>query len=474
MKRTTLRQLLALLTVLAVLATACGDDEGEGTAAEDPPAAEDEPAATEEDAAPVTDTGTPADAAAPDGGGADAGNVLFYSTQLAPIEEAEKVRNTILADFGGQVEYVGADNNAQWADRVRSEAEAGSGSVDLLGGLHGDFAALPPDSLTDLSDLMPELEDRGFNEQYLELGKLGTDQTLYVPWMQATYIVVASNEALDFLPDGADVNALTYDDYAQWAQNIAEETGQAKVGFPAGPGGLMHRFFQGYLLPSFTGGVVTTFPDSAPAWEWLQGIWADVHPQSLGFEFMQEPLLSGEVWVAWDHVARLKNALEQRPDDFVAVPAPSGPEGLGFMPVVAGLAVPTTAPNPDGAQQLIQYMTEPSTQSTTLQEVGFFPVVEGELSGDLSPGIQAEADAVAAQADAEDALPSLLPIGLGEQNGAFNQVFLDTFQQIVIDGAEIQPVLDQQSQTLQGIMEQTGAACWAPDEPSDGPCPVGG
>ena len=33
--------------------------------------------------------------------------------------------------------------------------------------------------------------------------------------------------------------------------------------FPAGPTGLMNRFFEGYLLPSFTGGVVTAFVSPA-------------------------------------------------------------------------------------------------------------------------------------------------------------------------------------------------------------------
>ena len=42
---------------------------------------------------------------------------------------------------------------------------------------------------------------------------------------------------------------------------------------------------------------------------------------------MQEPLLTGEVWVAFDHVARLADAFNQKPDDFVAFPAPAGPGG---------------------------------------------------------------------------------------------------------------------------------------------------
>lgn len=414
------------------------------------------------------DEGQPTDETA-----ADAGQVTMFSTQLNTVEESEAFRSTIVADFEGQVEFVGSEYGP-WADRVTSEVEAGEGTIDLLGGLHGDYVALGTDALSDLSDLMGELGDRGFSEDYTELAKLGTDTTYYVPWMQATYIMVANQQAMELLPEGASVDSLTYEQLTAWAQAIAEAEGRGRLGFPAGPNGLMHRFFQGYLIPSFTGGLVTTFTESEPAWTWLADTWQYVHPQSTNFEFMQEPLLSGEVWLAWDHVARLKEALEQSPEEFTAFPAPAGPAGLAFMPVLAGLAVPSTAPNPEGARALIEYLTQPEVQGTALQQVGFFPVVKGEFGGELSEGLQEMSDAVSAQADAENALPSLLPIGLGEESGTFNKVFIDTFQQAVLEGGEIAPVLEQQAGNLSGIMEQTGAPCWQPDPPSDGePCPVG-
>ena len=54
----------------------------------------------------------------------------------------------------------------------------------------------------------------------------------------------------------------------------------------------------------------------------------------------------------------------------------------------------------------------------------------------------------------------------------FNQVFLDSFQRIVLKNEDIKAVLDSEATTLQGIMDDTKAACWAPDPPSDGPCKV--
>lgn len=183
---------------------------------------------------------------------------------------------------------------------------------------------------------------------------------------------------------------------------------------------------------------------------------------------MQEPLLAEEVWIAWDHVARLKDALEQRPDDFLALPSPAGPHGRAFMPVLAGLAIPVTSPNPEGAAALITYLTDPRVQVITLREVGFFPLVDVEFPGFVSPGIKAEGDAVAAQSAAPDALPSLLPQGLAAKGGDFNKVFRDTFTRIVLNGEDVAAVLAQQKSILQAIMDETGAPCWPPDPDSGG------
>ena len=62
-------------------------------------------------------------------------------------------------------------------------------------------------------------------------------------------------KALQWLPSGADVQKLTYDQFLAWMTAAKRGNGGKPVfGFGAGPKGLYHRFFQGFLLPSFTGG----------------------------------------------------------------------------------------------------------------------------------------------------------------------------------------------------------------------------
>ena len=398
-------------------------------------------------------------------------DVLFWSTQANPVEESQAMRETVLAGAGQAVDYQ-SNEGGPWLTRLQAEIQAGQGTIGLLGSLHGDFAALPADDMIDLSAI--DLGDVKINAAFKELATLGTDGQPYLPWMQASYIMAANKKALPFLPAGADIDALTYDQLIEWTANVEAETGQKKFGFPAGPKGLKHRFFQGYLYPSYTNGVVRTFKSDAAvtAWEKFKELWSHTNPGSTNYGFLQEQLLSDEVWIAFDHSSRLATAFNERPDDFVAFPAPAGPTGRGFMPVIAGIAIPKTAPDMEASKALIAYMMKPETQIATLRATNFFPVVDVALPDDLPPSVKAAGDAIAKMSGSADANPGLLPAGLGDKSGAFSQVFTDTFERIVLGGQDIRMVLDEQGAVLNAIMQETGAKCWAPDAPSEGACPV--
>jgi multiple sugar transport system substrate-binding protein len=405
---------------------------------------------------------------------AQAGKVTFFSTQFNIVEEADKFR-AILANFDGEADFVPSEEQSVF-DTLSAEAGQTTGSVDVVGALHGTFPTLvSEDVLFDLSGLLESLQSQyEIAPAFVELGKMGTtDFQYYIPWMQATYIMAANKDALQYLPDGADINALTWQQLADWGKNIKDATGEAKLGFPVN--GLWHRFLEGYLFPSFTGGMVTKFnsPEAVDMMTFLRDdLWPYVNPQSITYDFMQEPLLTGEVWVAFDHTARLIDAFNQQPDQFVAFPAPAGPAGRGFMPVVAGLGVPANAPNPDGAVALIQFLMMPETQGAVLRDLAFFPVVSGVDMTGLPAGVALEAGAVTAQANSPDALPALLPVGLGDRGGEINQIYKDAANQILFDGADIQTTLNEQAASLQALLNDTGAPCWPPDPPSEGACQI--
>ena len=81
------------------------------------------------------------------------------------------------------------------------------------------------------------------------------------------------------------------------------------------------------------------------------------------------------------------------------------------------------------------------------------------------------ASAVGATSGAKDAVPSLLPIGLGARSGEFVPLYVDTFRQIAVQGRKIEDVLTAQGAKLADLYRATNAACPPPD-PEERPCRV--
>ena len=302
----------------------------------------------------------------------------------------------------------------------------------------------------------------------------GDSQPRYIPWAEAVHLMVAHREALVYLPDGSAVDSLTYADLIAWGEAMAEAAGRPMIGFPAGPGGLMHLFIQGHAYPSYTGSMVRGFrsPQAEAMWDMMRRLWGVTTTRSLTFTGMHAPLLSGEVWVAWDNIVRLLPALRERPDDFVVFPAPSGPAGRGFLVVPLGLGMPPDAPDPEAAASLIEYLTRPETQVSLFENIGFFPAVELPDGLELPPVLVTLGHAVSSQAQSPDALVSVLPPGMRGNRRVFDALYLTAFSRIVLRHHDVRQELDIRAAQLRDVINMAEVPCWRPDAPSSGPCPV--
>jgi multiple sugar transport system substrate-binding protein len=172
-------------------------------------------------------------------------------------------------------------------------------------------------------------------------------------------------------------------------------------------------------------------------------------------------------------VARLLEAPKESPDDWQMVPSPRGPKGRGYLSIVAGLGIPKGAPDQERTKELIKALCNPDIQLRVLADNGFFPVVDADLSGELPPAARLEAEAVAKTEAGDGALLALPPIGLGDKDGQMSDVYKDAFTAIVLKDKDIRKTLDGQAKVMQSLIDGSGAACWAPDPPSSGPCKVG-
>ncbi len=407
--------------------------------------------------------------------GFSAAQTNLVSTQLRPVEEAEKVRNVILKGSPDAVNFIPEDGNTYFT-RMKAELGAAQGKVHVTMALDGELAPVnQAGGLLDLDDFAKKISaSREFSSSAMDLGKMGGNTQKFIPVMTNTFQMVANKKALQYLPAGANINALTYVQLRDWAKAIKDATGEAKLGFPAGPKGLWWRFFQASFYPSHTGGTVRTFKnaEAEKAWADFKEMWTYVNPRSTSYGFMEEPLKTGEVWVAFDHTARLLPALRDKPNDFVVFPSPSGIKGRGFMPIIVGMAIPKNTPDRAAAERVIDHMTKPATQASILREVGFFPVTKADLSN-LSPGVQLASQGMTATFNAKDGKASLLPVQLGTKGGEFNKLYVDTFTRIVLRNEDIKTVLAEQGKLMDALMKEIGTPCWAPDASSGtAPCPV--
>jgi multiple sugar transport system substrate-binding protein len=404
------------------------------------------------------------------------GQVEFVSSQAQPAAEYRAMTESVLPGFNGTPDFNSQTTAAQDIARIRYEQSVGRSTVDLVALTPSEMVALQASGgLEDLTPLLRRLQhDRRFPQALLDNGKFGTDKQYFIPWLQATYMMVVNKKALPYLPRGADVNHLTYDQLIAWGQNIEAATGQKLIGLPAdlnGPrGGLVYRFLQGYAYPSFTGTTLIGFrsPEAVQMWQTLQRLWSVTNQLSTTYLNMQDPLTTGEVWIAWDHQARLGMALA---DDqhFLAVPAPTGPRGLGYMSAVVGLAIPKDAQNRQGAEALIEWLTRPRQQAAASASLSFSPVVQGVA---LSGAPAAESKVANIYQSNRDGRESVPPAGLGSSTDDFTSVYQDTFARIVLHGEDIQTVLNEEAGRLQQLVDSAHARCWSPDPSSRGPCQI--
>jgi multiple sugar transport system substrate-binding protein len=398
--------------------------------------------------------------------------VAFFGSQAQPAAEDHAMRTVVLNGLREPYFFDSQDTAAQDIATVLNGQKTGVQMIDLIDLTDSDMAALQAaGALQDLTPLLHRLEaeHRTFPKALLDAGRFGTDRQYFIPWLQATYIMVVNKKALRYLPKGYDVDNLTYDQLIAWGQAIEDATGSRMIGLPAAPGisggGLIQRFLQGYVYPSYTGTSVTGFrsANAVQMWQMLQRLWDVTNRASAGYASMAGPLLKGDVWIAWDHQARLEAAL-QRTDEFEAIPAPRGPNGRGYMTAEVGLAIPKGAANQAGAEELIDWLTRPVQQAAASASLSFFPATQ--ISG-LPASLSEELSVANTYQTSAGRIATRPPAGLGAETDQFTLDYKDAFTRIVQRDEDIQAVLDDDAGKLQGLLDAAQVHCGQPD-----PCQI--
>ena len=395
----------------------------------------------------------------------NSGVVVWASTQMSRPEERgfieAKLLGMVWRDTGVMIDFRVLDYDEMYSLLARR------GRADLISDLHVNLEEYYEQGLIVGA---PSPRDREFYQVLDDLSMMAGER-MYVPWLTATYVFVVDVRAFEYLPEGLTPDDVihgsskwTYEALLEWSKRIYEETGRPMLGLPAGPEGLLYRFIHGYLLPSYTGyqvlGLDTT--EAEDAFRVLQGLWNYTNPQSLEWNSMEWPLMRGEVWIAWDHIARLEDALEAGQGRLVPVPPPLGPAGRGYLVVIVGLAIPTSSRNPEGAARVIEYLTRPDVQAETSLGTGFLPAVEGAARLAGQAWLASLEDTVSSMYDDPYQVACMIPVVPGYEQ-EFRQVYQGLFEDIVLGGGDPGPLLSEAKDRLLEIFEEAGARLPPPD-----------
>jgi multiple sugar transport system substrate-binding protein len=391
--------------------------------------------------------------------------LVLDSEMFAPPAEQEFFINEILADFE---EETGISVNftvvagADMFDRITVQQETDHVTTDVILAFNGRF---------------PWYTDAGFVAPLDTSGEMFTGRTIlpafdatstvdgtryFVPISADVYLTVANNQALDYLPDGADIDSLTYDQYVDWAVAVAEGEGEGKVCITGIPQKMfIYQFGTSALSYGLNpaGEGAPEFPDlnsEASAASWAN--WAAIGaangfvPTILSIDNCTDPLMREEAWLSVTHNARVGQVYASNETQFTVGPAPSGPSGVGTIAGAHGLGIVNGTANEEGALKLVEYLTRPEIQVKMNKGTGGFVPVVAEaidfLGDDPTDEIIRKALIVL-----NEGVPSYLPVADFEDWGAVKQLFDDVFVDVILegDGTVDQAYLDEKQAELDAL-----------------------
>jgi multiple sugar transport system substrate-binding protein len=386
----------------------------------------------------------PVEVAAP----AEGSRTLVFSSRLfSPPREQEFFINEIIKPFeeenGVTVNFQILDDDTL-LERAQVQQATDHVTTDIVAAHNSRMSEwVELGYVEDLTDVVASWDDRTFSEAFSQDTNVDGSQ-YFLPVGADVYLLLANNNALPYLPDGADVNAMTWDQYAEWANAIADGEGEGKVCITGIPSKSWVYMFGGSALSYGAGFPDINSPAAADAW----AVWASMGnafiPSVLNVDSCVDPMMREEAWLTVFHNARAGQVFASNETQFTLGPAPSGPAGIGSIAGVSGYAVMKGSENYDLAIQFLEYLTRPDIQVKIAKGTGGFipPVQEAiDFLGDEA------IDEVINKAVLvlNNGVVSGVPGGDYQDWGAVKQVYDDVFLQMVLngDGTVDQALLDE-------------------------------
>lgn len=282
--------------------------------------------------------------------------------------------------------------------------------------------------MTDISGYMNDFSDRTVIDLFSEY--TSKDEEMYfVPVSFDLYISIYNKLALPFIPSTIDVirdendqiiqiSSITWEEFAEWGNNISEITEIAKTGFPM-------AFSSSQLLYPMGGMALAFGSESFPkvndrgaieAWNLIASMAAAgsiVDESILSTVNQPESLLSsGTLWMSFGHMGPIGMAYDANPSQFVLGPTPISEETetAGSTAGAWAFGIVDGAPNEQSSKTWIEFMTDP--------EINYLYC--SGLGGVISP-IEEVIDELG-----DSNTDKIMSIGLASYQATINIAILDT------------------------------------------------
>jgi len=363
--------------------------------------------------------------------------VLSFSSRLwSPPAEQEFIIEYVIKPFEKEnnctVNFQILDD-VKLLERAEIQLKTGHPTMDIVCAYVANMAQwIEEEYVEDLTSYVKSWDDRHFSPTF-EYGTNVGGKQYFIPVGADVYLTIANKKALEYLPSGADLDKLTWEDFAKWSNAIAKGEGEGKTVVTGIP---MKSFVYQFGAISLSYGA--TFPDintpgAIKAWEILVSMKDDFIPAVLNVDNCVAPMKREEAWFSWMHCARAGQVYSANPANFVVAPVPEGPAGIGSIAGVSGYGILKNAPHFELAIKFLEYITRPDMQVKIAKGTGgFIPPVEEALNylGD-DPEDEVVAKAVMVLSKGR---VSGVPGGDYQDWGAVKKVFDDVFVEMVLNG----------------------------------------
>ena len=390
------------------------------------------------------------------GGAKEEEQTLVFSSRLWSVPaEQEFVKKEIIEPFEKEhnvkVDFQVTDDDSIFK-QVKVQQDSGNVTTDIVTVHSGKMPVwIDAGYVEDVTALVDSWTDRNFMTTFdKDTNRDGV--RYFIPAAADVYLLLANNQAMPYLPEGADTDNLSWEQYAEWANNIYNGEGVGKVCVTGVPQNSLIYQFGATALSYGAGFPEINTPGAVKAWE----IWASMKdgfsPGVVNIANCTDPMKRGETWLSVFHNARAGEAYSSNQTQFVLGPAPYGPAGIGTIAGVSGYAIVKGAPHKEIAEKFLEYITRPEIQVKLSKGTGgFIPPVEEAVK---YLGTDAEDEVInKALLVLQNGVTSGVPSSDYQDWGAVKQVFDDVFHTMILkgDGTVDQALLDEAQAKLESM-----------------------